>query len=196
MRNILTEIRDRTAFRAWLQSHGDEKECWIHVKLGRPVEDGAFYYLDAVEEALCFGWIDSTQKVIGGVRMQRFTPRKKHSPWSELNKERARRLLRLGLMTEAGRAALPPLGPRSFRMDPEVMEALKKARVWSRFRSFPPLYQRVRAGNVAFYKRRDEKAYTLALDHLIRETGKGRMWGEWSDYGRLWDEGDASGRDE
>ena len=196
MRNILTEIRDRTAFRAWLASHVDETECWIHVRRGRPMEDGAFYYLDAVEEVLCFGWIDSTQKVIGGVRMQRFTPRKKNSPWSELNKERARRLLRLGLMTDAGRAALPPMGPRSFRMDPDVAKALKKARVWSRFRSFPPLYQRIRAGNVAFYRGRNEEAYRQAMDHLIRETGKGRMWGEWNDYGRLWDEEDVFGKDE
>ena len=196
MQNVLTDVRDRAEFRAWLMFHGDETECWVHVKRGRPGEDGAFYYLDAVEEALCFGWIDSTQQVIGGLRMQRFTPRKKNSPWTELNKERARRLIRLGLMTDAGRAVLPPLGPRSFRMDPDVTEALKKARVWSRFRSFPPLYQRIRAGNVAFYKRRDEAAYRKALDHLILETRKGRIFGEWTDYGRLSDGESASDKKE
>ena len=196
MKNVLTEIRDRAAFRAWLESHGDETECWVHVKRGRPVNDGTFYYLDAVEEALCFGWIDSTHAEIGGLRMQRFTPRKKNSPWTELNKERARRLIRLGLMTDAGRAALPPLGPRSFHMDPDVVQALKKARVWSRFCSFPPLYRRIRAGNAAFYKRRDETAYRKALDHLIRETRKGRVFGEWNDYGRLADEENASGEDQ
>ena len=43
-----------------------------------------------MEEALCFGWIDSIQKPIDGVKMQRFSPRKKNSPWTELNKERVR----------------------------------------------------------------------------------------------------------
>ena len=78
---------DRAQFREWLILHAaDENECWIDVKRGRPTESETFYYIDAVEEALCFGWIDSTQKLIMGKRLQRFTPRKKNSPWTELNK--------------------------------------------------------------------------------------------------------------
>ncbi len=186
-KNIL-DVRDRAGFRAWLAAHGDEKECWLRLKRGRPTEDGAFCYLDAVEEALCFGWIDSVQKPVDGVVLQRFTPRKKNSPWTELNKERVRRLERLGLMTDAGRAVLPAMGPRSFRMDPDVEAALKKARVWSAFRAFPPLYQRVRVCNIAMYKDRAPETWRRALDHLIRETRKGRMYGEWNDYGRLLEE--------
>ena len=91
-------------------------------------------------------------------------------------------------MTDAGRAVLPAMGPRSFRIDPEIEAAMKAQRVWSRFRSFPPLYQRVRAYNVAFYKKRDPSAYKKALSHLIDETKRGRMFGEWNDYGRLTDE--------
>ena len=63
--------------------------------------------------------------------------------------------------------------------------ALKAARVWSRFRAFPPLYQRVRAGNLAFYKLRDRKTYERMLARLIEETRRGRMYGAWDDYGRL-----------
>ena len=62
------------------------------------------WYLDAVEEALCFGWIDSTVKTIDGVTLQRFGKRVKNSQWTELNKERCRRLEALGLMTDSGRA--------------------------------------------------------------------------------------------
>ena len=186
--NIL-DIRDRESFRAWLSENaGTQSECWIEVRRGRPADDGALYYLDAVEEALCFGWIDSTQKVIDGVRMQRFSPRRKNSPWTELNKERARRLERLGLMTDSGRAVLPPMGKRSFKMPPEIEAALKEARLWSRFRSFPPLYQRVRAYNIYFYKKRAEAMYEKALARLIAETAKGHMYGEWNDYGRLTEE--------
>ena len=95
--NILS-VQTRQEFREWLAGHPDESECWVLVKRGKPVDPETFYYLDAVEEALCFGWIDSTHKEINGVRMQRFGPRKKNSPWTELNKERVRRLEKLGLI--------------------------------------------------------------------------------------------------
>ena len=146
-----------------------------------------FCYLDAVEEALCFGWIDSTLTKFNGVSMQRFSPRQKKSPWTELNKERVRRLEYLGLMTDAGRAALPAMGPRSFKADPEIMQALKKARVWSKFKAFPLLYQRVRLYNLSFYKDRNMKEYEPALQNLIEKTRQGKMYGEWNDYGRLLD---------
>ena len=187
MDNIL-QVNSRAEFRQWLEKNAStQTECWVNVKRGRPADDKVFYYIDAVEEALCVGWIDSTHKEIDGIRMQRFTPRKKNSPWTELNKERVRRLEKLGLMTDAGRAVLPPMGPRSFHMDPDVEAALKQAWAWSKFKSFPPLYQRIRAYNVMFYKKRNPEMYRQTLDHLIRETRAGRMFGEWNDYGRLID---------
>lgn len=186
MEHNILNIRSRAEFRDWLaRSAETEPECWLALRRGRPADPEAFYYLDAVEEALCFGWIDSTQKEIGGVMMQRFSPRAKNGHWTELNKERVRHLERLGLMTDAGRAVLPPMGPRSFRIDPEIASALKAARVWTRFRAFPPLYQRVRAGNLAFYKSRDRQTYERMLARLIEETRRGRMYGAWDDYGRL-----------
>lgn len=184
-KNILA-AENRTEFRQWLEKHYDsEMECWVEVRRGRPDDDSVFWYLDAVEEALCFGWIDSTHRLIGGQRMQRFTPRKKNSPWTELNKERVRRLERMGLMTDAGRRVLPPMGERSFKFDPDVAAAMKSARCWTKFRQFPLLYQRIRAYNVAFYKQRDRATYEQTLAHLIDETKKGQMFGEWNDYGRL-----------
>lgn len=187
-KNVLN-VSNRVDFRKWLETYSaSESECWIQVKRGRPADPTTFYYLDAVEEALCFGWIDSTHKEINGVRMQRFTPRKKNSPWTELNKERVRRLERLGMMTERGRAVLPPMGPRSFSFDPDIVAAMKAVSVWSKFRSFPSLYQRIRAYNVAFYKKRNPSMYEQTLKHLIEETKQGRMFGEWNDYGRLLEE--------
>ena len=184
-KNVLNS-KSRQDFRAWLTENGKtESECWVALKRGKPKEDGAFYYLDAVEEALCFGWIDSTQKVIEGVRMQRFSPRQKNSPWTELNKERVRRLERLGIMTDSGRAVLPTMGERSFKIPSGIEAALKQARVWSKFKRFPPLYQRIRAYNVQFYQNRNREMYDKALAHLIAETKKEKMYGEWNDYGRL-----------
>ena len=186
MSEKLLEIHSREEFRDWLSQNGKSKrECWIAVKRGKPVDPNVFYYLDAVEEAICFGWIDSVQKQIDGVIYQRFSPRKNAKQWTELNKERARRLIRLGLMTPAGKKVLPPLGARSYHLDPDVEEALKKARCHSKFKAFPPLYQRVRASNVAFYKKKEPEVYAIALKRLIEATKKGEMYGEWNDYGRL-----------
>ncbi len=191
-KNVLQGI-SRSGFRAWLEEHSEnEMECWVEVRRGRPADTGTLSYLDAVEEALCFGWIDSTVKQHDGVSLQRFTPRRRGSAWTELNKERARRLIRLGRMTPQGKAVLPAMGRGSFRMDPEVMAEMKKTRCWTKFRSFPPLYQRIRSSNVAFYRKRSPEMYEKALRHLIEETKKGRMFGEWNDYGRLLDSGQGN----
>jgi uncharacterized protein YdeI (YjbR/CyaY-like superfamily) len=105
--NVLT-VTDRRAFRAWLAAnHATERECWVAVRRGRPTDPGIFYYLDAVEEALCFGWIDSTLKRLPDGRLaQRLSPRRPNSHWTELNRERCADLERRGLMTEEGRKAL------------------------------------------------------------------------------------------
>ena len=61
---------------------------------------GHWGIIDAVEEAMCFGWIDSTtKKMDNGITAQRLAPRRKGSLWSELNKERCRRMERLERMT-------------------------------------------------------------------------------------------------
>ena len=59
----LLKAQSRAELREWLrQNHDKERECWVVVKRGRSTDDGTFWYVDAVEEALCFGWIDSTTK--------------------------------------------------------------------------------------------------------------------------------------
>ncbi len=183
--NVLN-ITNRKEFREWLEiNHSFENECWLNLKRGRPVDDEHFWYLDAVEEALCYGWIDSTWKLIDGVRMQRFSLRKKNSPWSELNKERVRRLEKLGMMKESGRAVLPDMN--LIYTDKEIMAELEKEGVIENFRKFPELYQRIRLYNVAFYRKKDRIQYEKSLTNLIEKTRKSEMYGEWNDYGRLID---------
>ena len=83
--NETLQFATRGEFRAWLEDHClSEEGVWLILgKAGGPKTIKAG---EALEEALCFGWIDSNHKLINGVRMQRFTPRKKNSPWTELNK--------------------------------------------------------------------------------------------------------------
>lgn len=183
MKNIL-HFDNREQFSSWLMEHAEKREeCWLNCLRKKP-DSFSFTYLDAVEEALCFGYIDSVYKQVDGIYYQRFSPRKKNSPWTELNKERARRLIKLKLMTPLGKKVLPSM---RYKEDKDVADALKKARVYSKFKKFPPLYQRVRIYNIAFYKRKNKSIYNAALNHLIDKTKQGEMYGEWNDYGRLID---------
>lgn len=187
MENInVLNIKSAASFRTWLsKNHAVQPECYLNVKKGRPTDKKTFYYLDAVEVALCFGWIDSSQKVINGIRYQRFSPRRKNSKWTELNKERVRRLEKLGLMTDAGRKVLPDMSVEHFKIDKDIIAALRKSKAWAKFNEFPDLYKRVRTYNITFYKKLNPDIYKKALKHLIEQTLLGKMYGEWNDYGRL-----------
>ena len=187
MKNILYEVKNRQAFRNWLiENHDKESECWLFLKRGVLKDETTFWYLDAVEEALCFGWIDSVHKNVPGIGLvQRLSPRKKNSTWSELNKERCRRLEKLGLMTSAGRAVLP--AENSFTIDPDVLNALQKnPQIWENFQKFPPLYQRIRIDTVQREKKK-KAIYERMLKRLLESTEKNVMFGEWNDQGRLLD---------
>lgn len=183
----ILKFPDRNGFRQWLMDHhATETVCWVVLKKGKPQDDGQLYYLDAVEEALCFGWIDSTQKTWEGQTLQRFSPRKKGSPWSELNKERCRRLERLGLMTDAGRRMLPDMSDNGMKIDEEIIDAFKANPVaWNHFISFPPLYQRVRIDTIQRDKHKNLELFNKRLARLIEASAKGEMFGEWNDSGRL-----------
>ena len=105
IRNILTFKSFNEFYSYLLQNYNRINECFIEVKKGKP-QDGSLSYIDAVYVALCFGWIDSTCRNVDGKIVQRFSPRQKKSPWTELNKERCKWLEKQGKMTESGRLAL------------------------------------------------------------------------------------------
>lgn len=183
----LLNAKSRDELRLWLeQNYKTEKECWVVVKRGRPKDDGTFWYIDAVEEAMCFGWIDSTTKKLDtGITVQKLAPRRKGSLWSELNKERCRRMEKLGRMTDAGRAVLPDMSAAGFVIDAEILKALKADKeVWRNFLNFPALYQRVRIDTIQI-KKKQPALYQSRLQKLVDNTKKGIMYGEWNDNGRL-----------
>lgn len=187
--NNLLEAKNRNELRLWLaENYNKEKECWVIVKRGRPQNDNTFWYVDAVEEAMCFGWIDSTTKRLdNGITAQRLAPRKKNSLWSELNKERCRRMEKLGRMTDAGRAVMPDMSPSGFVIDNGILCALQAdITVWNNFLSFPPLYQRVRIDTIQIKKKQPE-LYQSRLQKFINNTRQGIIYGEWNDNGRLLD---------
>lgn len=187
--NNLLSVTNRDEFRKWLtEYHTIEKECWVIVKRGDPKNDDTFWYIDAVEEAMCFGWIDSTTKTLeNGITAQKFAPRKANSLWSELNKERCRRMEKLGKMTDAGRAVLPDMSENSFVIDETILKALQADKtVWNNFISFPPLYRRVRIDTIQIKKKQPE-LFNARLQKFIENTRQGIMFGKWNDNGRLID---------
>ncbi len=100
-------VADREAWRQWLaKNHAKLKGIWLVFDKKTARED-RLKYADAVEEALCFGWIDSTLNPIDHAQyMQLFTPRKPKSGWSKLNKDRVARLTEQRLMTKRGLDAI------------------------------------------------------------------------------------------
>jgi uncharacterized protein YdeI (YjbR/CyaY-like superfamily) len=100
-------VKTRAQWRAWLQRHhAIVTEVWL-VFSKKHTGWACISYDDAVEEALCFGWIDGIlQKIDEETYGRRFTPRRASSKWSALNKRRAAKMIQEGRMTEAGLAKL------------------------------------------------------------------------------------------
>lgn len=174
-------------FYQWLYAnHAREKEVLVEVKKGRTVA-GSLSYIDAVYAALCFGWIDSVCRNVNGKTVQRFSPRQKKSPWTELNKERCKWLEKQGKMTEAGRRALANCMEK-FEISARMQEIIDSDDLLRRhFYSFPEIYQRLRIDSIQRhfpYKNRREM-YERQIENFIKQTRLGKMYGNLSDYGRL-----------
>ena len=172
-------------FRAWLEEHHDTAaELWVgfHRKgSGRP----SITWPEAVDEALCFGWIDGVRKRIDETRYtNRFSPRRRGSNWSAVNVKRAEELVDRGLMRPAGleafrarkadrsgvysyeqrkAAALDPPDERRFRTN-------RKA--WTFFQSSPPSYRQAAVWWVISAKREETRQRRLA--RLIEDSAHGR----------------------
>lgn len=185
--NVLN-IKNRIEFRNWLMNNSKTaKECWLLLKKGNPSTDTTvFWYLDAVEEALCFGWIDGLHKTIKDIgHLTKFSPRTKNSQWSELNKERCKRLEKLGLMQEVGRKALYQAKP--FIIDKDIINLLNNDKdLQEKFYSFPELYRRIRINTIQREKSKPQ-VYNRMIKNFIKYTKIGKMYGQWNDYGRLMD---------
>ena len=109
-------VKDRAAWRQWLEKYHDQvNEIWlIYFKQGSG--QSGIGYEESVEEALCFGWVDSLIKKIDDHRYARkFTPRNEDSAWSEINKRRVKRVIEAGLMTE--RKTCSELSEAIYRLD-------------------------------------------------------------------------------
>jgi uncharacterized protein YdeI (YjbR/CyaY-like superfamily) len=165
-------------WRRWLEKNGSlSRGIWLAFP-HRISQLPGITYLQALEEALCFGWIDGMVKSRGGPFLtHRFSPRARDSSWSEVNKQHVRLLIAAGKMTPAGLAVVPDLDPASYKAPEDLLDALRRdATVWENFCSFPAYYRNIRLAAID-NRRRSREQFDRALDHFIAQTRKNRRYG-------------------
>ena len=187
----LLDIHTREDLYRWYEENHDKaREFWIRSNRAGEECPGVVRYVDAVEVALCFGWIDSTQKRIDdGKPIQRYSPRRKGGNWCEHNLERCRRLIKLGEMTPAGLAVTPDLNPARFVFEDWVLDALKADKpAWNFYRTTPANYRRIMVDRIQHYAHTQRPDYALrALQRFVEACQAGKLLPGWSDFGRLED---------
>ena len=152
-----------------------ESEVWFVFPM-KESGDKALSYNDAVEEALCFGWIDSTIKHIDPThRAQRFTPRKKGSPYSRPNIERLIWLDEQGMLHPRIRDSVLPLIREPYVFPTDILDAIKvDAVAWENYGKFSEPYKRIRIAYIdAARKRPDE--FKKRLESFIKKTREGKL---------------------
>ena len=178
-------VVDREQWRKWLsKNHAAKAGIWL-VFYKKETSKPSIAYEAAVEEALCFGWIDSIIKKIDAAKYARkFTPRSNKSKWSQLNKKRANRMIKQGRMTKVGLAkiktakksglwAKDPRPRISLDIPPQFAEALarnKNAKEF--FDKLAPSYRKHYIGWISVAKRPETKKRRIEESIALLEKGK------------------------
>ena len=167
---------ERGVWRSWLAEHFEtENEIWFVFPM-KESGDKSLSYNDAVEEALCFGWIDSTIKHIDPThRAQRFTPRKKGSPYSRPNIERLIWLDKQGLIHPKVRDDVLPIIRAPYVFPGDILDAIKADTLaWENYKKFSESYKRIRIAYIdAARKRPDE--FQKRLTSFMNKTRRGKL---------------------
>ncbi len=176
---LFVRFTRREQWRTWLaRHHGSESAVWLvfHKRhTGRP----SIAYDDALDEALCFGWIDSLIKRLDDDRYARkFTPRKPASRWSDSNRKRWAELKAAGLLSAAGLAAAPTenrYAPRPAIPDlpASIAKVLKEnPKAWNFFQELAPTYRRHFVGWIHTAKRPETREKRIRESITLLAAGK------------------------
>lgn len=166
---------DRNTWREWLSSHFEtEKEIWFVFPMKASGEE-SLSYNDTVEEALCFGWIDSTIKHIDPLhRAQRFTPRNPSGVYSRPNIERLSWLNDRGLLHPAVRENVLPLITAPYVFPEDILSRLRADPVaWENYNAFPDAYRRIRVAYIDAARKRPEE-FEKRMKSFLEKTRRNR----------------------
>jgi uncharacterized protein YdeI (YjbR/CyaY-like superfamily) len=180
----IVEVSDRAAWRQWLAERHHQRDA-IWLVFHKKTSDGTSpSYDEAVEEALCFGWIDSIVKRIDDEKFaQKFTPRRAGSNWSASNLARIKRLVKEGKMAPAGLAKIdgaflrekapPPRRKADLPVPRFMMQALKANRkAWENFQKLAPSYRRMYIGWIMHAKKQETRERRLKEAVTLLEQNK------------------------
>ena len=167
---------DRNEWREWLQGNFETSdEVWVSFPTKNSGEPGMTYN-DAVEEALCFGWIDSiTKNLDENHHLKRFTPRKKGSAYSRPNIERLIWLDSMGMIHPSIREQVEPLLNEKYVFPKDIIRKLKKDEtVWQNFQSLSDSYKRIRVDYIDAARDRPEE-FNKRLNNFINKTRENKL---------------------
>lgn len=167
---------DRCQWREWLSKHFEtESEIWFVFPTIASGEEGVSYN-DAVEEALCFGWIDGQAGTLDEThQLRRFTPRKKGSGYSQPNIERLKWLDSQGLIHPKVRPSVEDLLASTFVFPEDILNAIQKDPVaWSNYQSFTEPYKRIRVAYINAARKRPAE-FDKRLKYFIERTRENKL---------------------
>ncbi|MCW8804142.1 MAG: YdeI/OmpD-associated family protein [Ignavibacteriaceae bacterium] len=171
-------IKSRSEWRNWLRkNYKTEKEIWL-VFYNKTSGKSRLPYDVAVEEALCFGWIDSiVKKTDKDSHVQRFTPRNPKSSYSQLNKERLKRLLKQKKVIASVRKTLGDLENEEFNFPKDILNEIRKNKeAWKNFQKFSEPYKRIRIGFIDDSRIRPD-IFKQRLNYFIKMTAQNKQYG-------------------
>ena len=166
---------DRAEWRQWLTQYFEtETEVWFVFPLKNSGKPGLSYN-DAVEEALCFGWIDSIYHAADGGRALRFTPRRAGSPYSRPNIERLIWLDKQGMLHPSVRESVADLISAPYIFPEDILDAIRADSVaWAHFEAFSQPYKRIRVAYIDAARKRPEE-FRKRMDSFLRKTREGKL---------------------
>ncbi|MGE4542031.1 MAG: YdeI family protein [Bacteroidales bacterium] len=170
------DIKTRAEWRNWLERNYDSKnEIWL-VYAKKSTGKPRIQYNDAVEEALCFGWIDSTNKKLDEDHtIQRFTPRQAKSSYSQPNIERLKCLAENNLIHPSLLKTVQEIISKAFVFPMDILDEIKKdEKAWENYKNFSEPYKRIRIAYIDSARKRPEE-FTKRLTNFIKKTRDNRL---------------------
>ena len=172
----ILSIETRTEWRNWLQLNFNiENEVWL-VYAKKSTGEQRIQYNDAVEEALCFGWIDSTNKTFDKDHtIQRFTPRQSKSSYSQPNKERLKWLAENNLIHHSFLKTVQEIISKEYVFPLDILAEIKKDKTaWKNYNDFSDSYKRIRIAYIDSARKRPEE-FAKRLIHFMQKTRDNKL---------------------
>ena len=171
-------VKDAKEWRQWLtKNYNKEKDIWLilpHVDSGKK----KIVYNDSVEEALCFGWIDSTIKNFDKHKsVQRFTPRRKGSAYSQTNIERLLLLTKENKIIPEISESIKVILQKKFHFPKDTITAIQKnGEAWKNFQRYSDSYKKIRIAYIEGFRSTPDD-YKKKLQYFIKKTARGIQFG-------------------